>query len=261
MAVRISEEIANYERSGIMKKLLTILCVLLALTLAACAPTGPETTDPPTKPTVPAASTSPETTPKTEPTEPPVYREGETGEALTAAELSEFESLFAFGEDPGHHGVNLYHMALCSEYASPEETDVFSLFYNGFRDESQQPTAEEEAFLKDRIDGLDEKDLIRIPGEKMDALLRLYFGVDLAQTRGVGLEKLVYFADTDCYYHAATGLHLKENYLFTDGYCHEDGQIVLYYTDTLLGGEYAVVLMPQNGEAPYRVVSNLKVSG
>ena len=44
----------------------------------------------------------------------------------------------------------------------------------------------------------------RAPRQVMDAVLKEYFGVSLAETNQVGLSKFIYWAETDSYYVAHT---------------------------------------------------------
>lgn len=151
-----------------------------------------------------------------------------------------------------------YNGALTSVYGDPADVDLFYLFYGGFKDESQEPTEQETELLEGKLgQHWKEMDLIRLPVEKIDAVLTDLFGITLEQTNGVGLENLVYLEETDCYYHCITGAHYAD---LTVVYVRSEyeGYFLVHYS-TPYNGNFAVKLMPRE-DGSYQILSNTKVT-
>ena len=260
-----------------MKKLLALLCVMaLLLGLTAChtsekpeetepamqqqstQPTDPEKTD--TQPTDPESTDPEPTEPKPtdpkptdpEPTEPkptePKPTEPQPTEAVS--ELSGWQDFF------NHKSRNgFYNDALNSEYATPADVNLFYLFYDGFEDEPQTPTEEENMLLDGKLDSYWRyADLIRLPADKIDTVLMEMFGITLEQTNKVGLDKLVYLEETDCYYHAITGTHYAE-ITINRVERQDDGTIRVYYFREFPEGNMVVTLKSKGDSC--QILSNL----
>ena len=98
------------------------------------------------------------------------------------------------------------------EFATPQDVDLYTLFYNGFADLRQNVlplTDEERQFLLasgqwGEGPGREKQPIgnaIRIPISRMDEMLRRYFGIGFADTDQVGKEKWdTYWAEKQCYY-------------------------------------------------------------
>jgi hypothetical protein len=150
-----------------------------------------------------------------------------------------------------------YNDALTSVYETAADVDLFYLFYDGFKDESQTPTEQELELLEGKLGQYwKEMDLIRLPRDKMDAVLTELFGITLEQTNGVGLDKLVYLEETDCYYHAITGTH-GADLTITKVEEKEEGSLLVYYTYYL--GDFVVKVMPTE-DGGYQILSNTILS-
>lgn len=226
-----------------MKKLTWVLLLLFLLGLAGCKQgrideeyTEPEQNEETTEAT-------------TEETEP----EAEISE-LEDAELREFEEMFslmtAFGTDNWW-----YNMALTSQYAAPEELDLYSYFYNGFRD------AEVSQEERDRLEALGmwmELDIQKNPVADMDVTLQRYFGLSLEQMQGVGLDGMIYLEETDSYYKCCGDVSCMEYVQFHKGYRDAEGVVSLYYMN-FIDEEWVVTLKPapEGAQLEYHMVSNM----
>lgn len=212
-----------------MKKLWLLVC--LALLLTGCA----------------SSRHQEEETEKEETTEETTTVSTWEEQELDAAALAEFDALFAYSmEEPW------YNLALVSRYAMPEDVDLYTLFYNGFRDETLT-----QAEL-DRLEELGmwmDLDIQKNPAEKMDQVLRDYFGVTLEESAKEGLEDMIYLEETDSYYKCCGDFCCMERVEFTRGYRMESGRIRLWYGD-YMGEEWVVTLDPQP-DGTYHVISNL----
>lgn len=151
-------------------------------------------------------------------------------------------------------GKEHYNDALKLTYENPKDIDLYELFYNGFSDEYRDATAQEQVLLKGKIVGSWQRNLIRLPAEKMDAALTEMFGITLEQTNKVGLDKLVYLEETDCYYSAGHGTHDVDMTVQRVEH-QQDGTILVYYNRENYS-DSMVVALRQNGNT-YQILSNL----
>lgn len=150
--------------------------------------------------------------------------------------------------------------ALIAEYATPEEIDLYELFYDGLPNENNVLTEAEQTFLNEHWSELD-LDLrpYRFPTQEINTVLQEYFGLTLDQTNEKGLELLTYNEDTDCYYQSHGDCHyitVKP----TGAYVQKDGSVKLYYQQTGTGMDtdftkWVATLQPV--EDGYRFVSNV----
>lgn len=147
-----------------------------------------------------------------------------------------------------------YNMALATQYSNPQELRLSEFFYNGFRDEKTTATDEEWAQLKEAPGFLEEYDLIRLPAEKIDAVLQEYFGVSLVQLEEGCFEGLAYLANTDCYYMMHTDALGAEGVRIKAITELADGTIQLTYTKNQAESEFAVVVRSIDGG--FQMVSN-----
>lgn len=150
-----------------------------------------------------------------------------------------------------------YNDALYSFYTKPADVDLFYLFYNGFKDESQSPTEQELELLEGKLgQNWKEMDLIRLPVDKMDAVLTDLFGITLEETNGVGLSNFVYLEETDSYYHTVTGASgVNVTVVYTERL--EDGSIMVQYSAGKSGNRMAKLMPTQDGG--YRILSNVAI--
>ena len=150
-----------------------------------------------------------------------------------------------------------YNAALVPLYTSPEKLKLRAFFYGGFADESQNPTDAEWTELEG-IHGFDRSfDLIRLPADKMNAVLGTYFGIGLEDVESAGFEGLTYLESTGCYYMMHTDIDFVEEFQALDAGEQADGTICLRYTSDSFTGERIVKLLP-NGDG-YRILSNVKI--
>ena len=148
---------------------------------------------------------------------------------------------------------SFYNDALTSVYDDPADVDLQMLFYDGFKDEPQSPTEQELELLEGKMGQYwKEMDLFRLPTEKMDAVLRELFGITLDESNGVGLDRLVYLEETNCYYMAHSGTH-GADLIVSNVIEQENGSISVYYSYYL--GDFLVSVKPtENGT--YQILSN-----
>ena len=147
---------------------------------------------------------------------------------------------------------------LTSFYDSPEDIDLFQLFYcgNGLEETiSDQELAEEGNW--DEAGSLICA-LVKNSRTNMDAVLTQYMGLTLAETNQVGLEDFSYREEYDAYYesHGDTNYYLQVD--ITAG-VREGDLIRLYYKETYFGGKrggWACVTLRDLGDGTYHFVSN-----
>lgn len=231
-----------------MKKYVALLLILSTLLLAGCVSADPLTTVgagvgslPDKQTTAPSLITPPTTTTQPIPTTQP-------SSSAPVDELAEFNALFG---KPG----SWYNLVLTCEYATPGHIDLSMLFYNGFTEESREPTDAEWAELKDQPGFNINYNLFRLPVDRMNQVLTDLFGITLEDVDAAGFENLVYLESTNCYYMMHTDALAAENLNAISVETVEDGSIRVYYTANLEDTVYVVTLMP-NGDG-YRILSNV----
>ena len=232
-----------------MKKGIALFLIISTVLLPACRLPAPQSTSwegTGNSTTVPATTTQPTDTNPTDPhptdphpTEPPYDV------------LAKFDGLF------GQLG-SWYNMALLCQYTSPTQIKLEYLFYHGFDGETREPTDAEWEQLKDRPGFVQWKDLIRLPVDRMNQVLKDMFGITLADVEAAGFENLVYLESTNCYYHMVTDAMFAEDFRAISVEKLEDGTIRLYYTLFGENAVYAVTVIPYADG--YRILSNVRVS-
>lgn len=218
-----------------MKRIAILLVLALLLGLfAGCRSAEPANADPaPSQSDTAAPDPQPDSDdtptdsletdePEIDTTPEPIEPENQE-RALDRDELASFWALFS---DCG----NWYNQALTSEYARPEYIDLYQLFYNGIDGVDNTLTDAEREYLSTQwSENAFDMDIIRLPAEEMNKILRQYFGVSLSDTYGYGLEEMTYFADEDCYFLAHGDTNAMQALLHS-GVEREDGTVVLYYS-------------------------------
>lgn len=150
---------------------------------------------------------------------------------LTGAELEYFNEEFFNGD-----GFNIRDQFLTCLYKSPEEIDLFSLFYNGAGTYENPDEDERRAVLEAGYGGYyPETDLTKITAADMDAVLTRYTGLTLAQTSQVDLDAFTYLPAYDAYYFFHGDTSARGATTFFTGE-REGNTIRLYYTDFNFGG-------------------------
>lgn len=164
-----------------------------------------------------------------------------------------FESLLT-----ANFSQNRYHCAIYSEFDTPENVDLYYLFYSGFNEERQrQITAEEENFLLS--DGWGENlpvsNAKRLPVWRMDGDLRRFFGITFDDISGVGINQWEsYWTETGCYYiwrSGSIGMNLAVSKVVYD----EDSGIYAVTYAPEFGGGTKVMRLRLSGDA-FQVLSN-----
>ena len=176
----------------------------------------------------------------------PAPQKPENG-TLTAEELEEFQAMFT----PG----SWYSQATTSSYTSPKDIDLHHLFYDGIGFSGllyghTYLTDRERAYLTS-LDPESVMQYFRAPRQVMDAVLKEYFGVSLAETNQAGLSKFIYWAETDSYYVAHTDTRMTSVPL-TGGERAEDGTVTLRYD----GGVIVLIHHDGHDTAEYTVHSH-----
>ena len=95
---------------------------------------------------------------------------------------------------------NRNNMLLTSEYAKPEEIDLFQTFYNGISGETENITEDEIALLTTLDSQAPYLDIVKITVAEMDTFLQEKLGVTLESTQKKGLENFYYLEQYDSFY-------------------------------------------------------------
>jgi hypothetical protein len=154
-----------------------------------------------------------------------------------------------------------YNKALCCEYATPAQLELWTFFLSAFNEESNQVTDSERAQLKDLIgnpdvyDSIDNLDITRLPADRMNQVLQDYFGITLDDIDDAGFAGQLYLESTDCYYIIGGGAAVVKEFNAVSVEYMDDGSIRVYYTANWTNTVYVVTLMP-HGDG-YRILSNV----
>ena len=130
----------------------------------------------------------------------------EPGTALTKEQLGKFQLMLTEGYNSEEY--NFYGQALVTTFSDPREIDLFELFYNGISRELNKLTDTEFSHFSATNEYLQYIDSHTLPPDRMDAILTKYFGITLAESNQVGLEKFTYWDETGCYYWFGTDCNL-----------------------------------------------------
>lgn len=149
---------------------------------------------------------------------------------------------------------------LTDVYTTPEDINLYELFYNGAYTVGGDSMAseEEKQLLLDRY--LDEiyTDVIRVKSWEMNEVLQKYMGISLEETKKYGLDKMYYLEEYDAYYimHNDTNLFYA---VFEAGKINADGTITLQYYKSMDDGNpiYWVTLEEKDGK--YYILSNIVI--
>ena len=135
----------------------------------------------------------------------------------TPEELAYFNDGSFFDNGTGNGGDAYLHfsirnMFLTSQYDTPQDIDLFELFYCGSAQPSTPMSQEERQLVIDRgYHGTAPPcGCTKITRQEMDAVLLEHTGLTLEETRQVGLEQFTYLPEYDAYYH----FHGDTNYTF-----------------------------------------------
>ena len=156
---------------------------------------------------------------------------------LTPEELAYFNDGSFFStkdtENP-YTGFSIRNMFLTSQYDTPQDIDLFELFYCGSTQPSAPMSQKERQLVIDRgYHGTAPPcGCTKITRQEMDAVLSEHTGLTLEETHQVGLEQFTYLPEYDAYYH----FHGDTNYtfpIFSQGFRQGD-MIYLDYGDCRL---------------------------
>jgi hypothetical protein len=173
----------------------------------------------------------------------PIYPDSKTA-------LAKFDALFGDSD-------SWYNQALTCEFTSAWGLDLQQLFYRGFEGESQKPTEEERAALKNNSKIKLEEPLIRLPADKIKEVLMWYFGTRIQGLNRDALNDFVYLESTDCYYMTHRDTNGITGFKAKSVEKQSDGTVRVSYTCDNYDGTYVVTLRPNGGNG-YLILSNQK---
>ena len=216
-----------------MKPYMLFLTILLCVLLAACGASPAEEPSAPISSEPASISTS--------------VPEG------TALDESELDALREFFGDANNWNSQIL---ASGEFYGVENIDLYLFFQRGIPlDAAQQADADERAYYVSVTNYGETFDIFCLPVSEMDKITREYLKLPLAELKGVGLDKFVYWEKTDCYYFKPAGANalLPE---ITGAYRQDDGSIRMYYHNQLESPtpEMVVTVLPENDT--FRIISN-----
>ena len=171
------------------------------------------------------------------------------GGPLTGAELEYFNQEFFNGES-----FNIRNQFLSSTYETPEDLDLFQLFYNGTGLPDSAGEEERQA-VADTLGNDPGTDLTKCPAKEINQILLSNTNRTLAEFNGVGLENFTYLAEYDAYYHFHGDTNYWNNVHIVSGE-RKDGLICLYYEDTFMPNGWKCVTLRNTPSGEYLFVSN-----
>ena len=171
----------------------------------------------------------------------------------TALDEGELDALREFFGDANNWNSQIL---ASGEFYGVENIDLYLFFQRGIPlGAAQQADADERAYYVSVTNYGETFDIFCLPVSEMDKITREYLKLPLAELKGVGLDRFVYWEKTDCYYFkpAGTNVLLPE---ITGAYRQDDGSIRMYYHNQLesFTPEMVVTVLPENGT--YRIISN-----
>ena len=216
-----------------MKPYMLFLTILLCVLLAACGASPAEEPSAPISSEPASISTS--------------VPEG------TALDESELDALREFFGDANNWNSQIL---ASGEFYGVENIDLYLFFQRGIPlGAAQQADADERAYYVSVTNYGETFDIFCLPVSEMDKITREYLKLPLAELKGVGLDKFVYWEKTDCYYFTPAGANalLPE---ITGAYRQDDGSIRMYYHNQLESPtpEMVVTVLPENDT--FRIISN-----
>lgn len=181
---------------------------------------------------------------------------GTASQALSEEEIAGFNTEF-FNDETDR----MNNMLLCSEYDSPEEINLFELFYNGVYHGMSGGLAagdvseEELALLAEFDSEAPYLDVMKVTTDEMNAVLQEKLGISLEGTKKIGLENFYYLEEYDSYYliHGDTNFDWCTVVL---GTWEPGDRLTLEYTKEYAQGQWTVTL--QKTDDGYLFVSNKK---
>lgn len=164
--------------------------------------------------------------------------------------IEEFDKLFTSSD-------SWYRIALYSQYICVDKLQLRDLFWNGFSDET--PVSDEEIEqLSSIIHVEDKSEIVRLPVDKMDAVLNTVFGVGFEDMLDNNAKGLYNKHSENCYIIRGTS-PIIENYKTVAVEEQEDGALAVTYTMGKDNIRYVVMVIPLD-DGGYRVKSNMSVN-
>lgn len=149
---------------------------------------------------------------------------------------------------------------LTDVYTTPEDINLYELFYRGAYTVGSDGMAseEEKQLLLERYLDKIYAQVFRITTKEMNDVLQKYMGITLEETNKYGLDKMYYLEEYDAYYI----MHDDTNWfyaIFQAGKINADGTITLQYYRSMDDGSpvYWVTLKETDGK--YYIISNIMV--
>lgn len=180
---------------------------------------------------------------------------------LTGDELAFFNTQFFNSQTTNEFGGvqhTLHNQFLTCLYDSPQNINLFDLFYNGIGTWEAPSQAELEQLGVLAADGSQICPTYKLTAAAMDAFLLENTGLTLAQTNKVDLDAFDYLPDYDAYYLTKGDTNYR-SVTFTGGE-REGSYIRLYWKDFYYGGETnECVTLLDRGDGQYWFVSHLLV--
>ena len=180
---------------------------------------------------------------------------------LTGEELAFFNTEFFNSETADENGManaNYHNQFLTCLYDSPQNLNLFDLFYNGIGTWEAPSRAELEQLGVLAADGSQICPTYKLTAAAMDAFLLENTGLTLAQTNKVDLDAFDYLPDYDAYYLTKGDTNYR-SVTFTSGERRGD-YIQLYWKDFYYGSETnECVTLLDRGDGQYWFVSHLLV--
>ncbi|MDY3280966.1 M56 family metallopeptidase [Dysosmobacter sp.] len=169
---------------------------------------------------------------------------------LTGAELTYFNEEYF-----NNHFHSIRNQFLSSTYETPEDIDLYELFYCG----SFTPgvIGDEELAIVGSFDSQGQEicPTVKITAEAMDEVLLEYTGLHLTETNQVNLDRFVWLAEYDAYYDTHGDTNYRSSVTFSAG--ERVGDVIqLYYDDAFLGGGWKCLRLRET-EDGYHFLSNL----
>ncbi len=216
-----------------MKPYMLFLTILLCVLLAACGASPAEEPSAPISSEPASISTS--------------VPEG------TALDESELDALSKFFGDTENWNSQIL---ASGEFYGVENIDLYLFFQRGIPlGAARQADADERAYYVSVTNYGETFDIFCLPVSEMDKITREYLKLPLAELKGIGLDKFVYWEKTDCYYFKPAGANalLPE---ITGAYRQDDGSIRMHYHNQLESPtpEMVVTVLPENDT--FRIISN-----
>lgn len=182
---------------------------------------------------------------------------------LTGEELAFFNTQFFNSQTTNESGGvqhTLHNQFLTCLYDSPQNLNLFDLFYNGIGTWEAPSQAELEQLGVLAADGSQICPTYKLTAAAMDAFLLENTGLTLAQTNKVDLDAFDYLPDYDAYYLTKGDTNYR-SVTFTGGE-RKGSYIRLYWKDFYYGGETnECVTLLDRGDGQYWFVSHLLLDG